>query len=308
MHHFRKLRILAVVALVASMLAQPVAAQDSVTVTVQPGSVAPDGQLVFVGRGFLPEEPTTVTVEDDLGNVQALLAPVRVDAFGEINAVSVPIPSGLALGAHTLRIAGLTSSRSGRAAFQLRWQPPTVQLEMYTAKPTHIFGFVGAGFVPGEQVDVYLGSRTSGALMTVDANGRGDITARDAVVPMVPPGDYNLVFAGRSSATPVSVGFNVQGFRPWAVLDNYYVAPQAGVGIAGVDFVPGEVVDVYLNSELTPPVAQVTADADGRFSAKHAFVLPDVTGTNQVIFVGQRSGSAVTASFAAAPAPSSSSD
>ena len=50
--------------------------------------------------------------------------------------------------------------------------------------------------------------------------------------------------------------------------------------------------------------AQVTADADGRFSIDHAFTLPDVTGNNQLIFVGQQSQTEVTATFAAVtPAP-----
>jgi hypothetical protein len=182
-------------------------------------------------------------------------------------------------------------------------QPPTVQLDTYTGKPTHRFGFSGTGFVPGEQVEVYLGTPTDTPLATVVADRRGDITGRDMVIPAISPGDYTLSFVGLGSHTPASVGFNVQGFHPWAVLDNYYVAPHTGVGFAGTDFVPGEVVQVFLNTRVSDPVAQITADADGHFRAMNAFSLPDLTGNNELIFVGQQSQTEVTATFAAATPP-----
>lgn len=181
--------------------------------------------------------------------------------------------------------------------------PPAVQLDTYTGKPTHTFGFSGTGFAPGEPVDVYLNAQRQDPLATVAADGRGGITGRDVAIPFLGPGNYSLSFVGRVSEAPVSVGFNIQGFRPWAILDNYYVTPHTGVGFAGTDFVPGEVVEIYLNTRLSEPVAQVTADADGRFQVRNAFNLPDSTGDNQLIFVGQQSQTEVTATFATAIPP-----
>jgi hypothetical protein len=178
--------------------------------------------------------------------------------------------------------------------------PPTVHLDSYTGKPTHSFAFSGASFAPGEAVDIYLGDRTAGPLATVSADAQGNITAQSLSIPSITPGDYQLLFVGRTSQTPTSVGFNVQGFHPWAVLNNYYIAPQYGVGFRGEDFVPGELVQVYLNTRLSQPLAQVTADANGHFSVDNAFSLPNVTGDNQLIFVGQQSQTEVTTSFAAA--------
>jgi hypothetical protein len=289
--------------LVAAQSAGQDLVQDTAQVVLQGANVTPDGRLTFSAQGFQSGEPTAVTVEDDQGGVQARLESVRVEGDGQINTISTPVPAGLAPGAHTLRITGQTSGRFGRAVFQLQWQPPAVQLDSYTGKPSHRFSFSGTGFAPGEQVDVYLGVQSTNPLTTVPADARGDITGRDMVIPLVGPGDYSLAFIGRDSRSPVSLGFNIQGFHPWAVLDNYYVAPNAGVGFSGVDFVPGEVVQVYLNTRLSQPVAQVTADADGRFSIDHAFTLPDVTGNNQLIFVGQQSQTEVTATFAAVTPP-----
>jgi hypothetical protein len=178
--------------------------------------------------------------------------------------------------------------------------PPTVHLDSYTGKPTHDFGFSGNGFAPGEAVDIYLGDQTAGPLATVSADGQGNLAPQTLTIPSTAAGDYQLVFVGRTSQSPASVGFNVQGFHPWAVLDNYYITPQSGVGFRGEDFVPGELVQVYLNTRLSQPVAQVTADASGHFAVDNAFSLPNVTGDNQLIFVGQQSQTEVTATFAAA--------
>jgi hypothetical protein len=187
-------------------------------------------------------------------------------------------------------------------AAQATGLPPTVHLDAYTGKPTHTFKFYGSGFVAGESIDVYLGPQSADPLASVAADSHGEIT-HDLTIPMNAPGDYSLAFVGRSSRTPVAVGFNVQGFHPWAVLDNYYIAPHSGVGLRGEDFIPGETVQVYLNTRLSEPVARVTADADGHFAVKSAFDLPDLTGNNELIFVGQQSQTEVTATFAAATPP-----
>jgi hypothetical protein len=194
------------------------------------------------------------------------------------------------------------------AAAQTEAQPPTVHLDNYTGKPTHAFSFAGSGFVPGEQVDVFLGAQTSDPLASLSADAQGDIESQNTTIPFLTPGDYRLIFVGHSSQSPVSVGFNVQGFAPWVVLDNYALAPRSEVGFHGEDYIPGEVVQVYLNSRLSQPIAQVTADSDGHFANSNAFALPDLTGNNQLIFVGQQSQTEVTATFAVVFSPPSNTD
>ena len=184
--------------------------------------------------------------------------------------------------------------------------PPTLHVDTYTGKPTHTFSFEGAGFAPNEPVDLFMGSHAAGLLVAVQADERGNVSGHNIAIPLIPPGDYTMTLNGRTSQTPAIVGFNVQGFHPWVVLDNYYITPGASVGFQGDDFVPGEIVQVYLNTVLTQPVAQAPADADGRVAAQNAFELPNVTDNNQLIFVGQQSQTRVTATFTAAtPRPSS---
>jgi hypothetical protein len=291
------------IALISTLNASTAAAQsvtpDSAQVALQASDISLDGRLTFSGNGFAGGESTSVTVEDGQGTVQAQLEGVHVEADGQVYTVSVPVPDGLAPGPHTLRVTGLTSGRFGRASFNLHWQTPNVHLVSYTGKPTNAVSFGGAGFVPGEAVDVFFGENTTAPLTTVTADAQGDINAQNVGIPFIDAGDYKVVFIGRTSQTPVSVGFNIQGFHPWVVLHNYYLAPQSSVGFTGEDFVPGEAVAVYLNSQASAPLMQVTADANGRFATDNAS-LPDLSGDNELIFVGQQSQTEVTATFSIA--------
>jgi hypothetical protein len=302
------------IALVATLVAfamtgaaTPAAAQlaspDTAQVVLQPADVTPDGHLTFEGHGFAPGETCSVVVEDVEGGPQAQLQPAQSEPDGQIYTVSVQVPPGLAPGTHVLHVTGSSSNRTGHATFSLRWQSPTVHLESYTGKPTQPLSFGGSGFVPGETVDVYLGEQATSPLTSVTADGFGTIAATNVSIPPLGAGDYKVTFIGHGSQMPVSVGFNIQGFHPWVVLPNYYIPPQSSIGFIGQDFVPGEAVQVYLNTTLSQPVTQVTADGQGRFSVDNAFALPNTSGDNELIFVGQQSQTEVTASFRIASPP-----
>jgi hypothetical protein len=82
--------------------------------------------------------------------------------------------------------------------------------------------------VPNEAVDVSLGDQP---LTTITADVEGRILRATISIPSLSAGDYTVLFVGQTSRTPVAVGLNIQGFRPWVVLHNYYVSPQSGGGI-----------------------------------------------------------------------------
>ncbi len=272
-------------------------AQGPTFLLLRAKELSADALLNFMGQGFAAGEPTTVTIENTQGGIEATLEPVAILDDGRFDEVSVPLPAGLTPGSHSLRVVGLTSGRSGRTTFRVRWLPPTIKLEAYTGKAKHSFSFSGNGFAPGEQVDVLLGGLGGSPLATYTADSEGSVDGKDVPIPLVQAGDYPLYFVGHDSESPVSVGFNVQGFRPWAVLDNYSPPPYYLMGFSGEDFVPDEVILVYLNARTSQPVTQVQADANGRFTVKNAFELPELKGENHVIFVGQQSNAEITVSF-----------
>ncbi len=178
-----------------------------------------------------------------------------------------------------------------------------VHLDAYSAKPGHDIGFDGSGFMTKETVEVRLG-RTGQAsaqvVAAVTANVGGNVAGR-FIVPPLPEGNYTLFFTGLQSQTPVSVGFSVQGFHPWVVLDNYAPSPHTRLGFVGRDFVPNEEVLVYLNQRQGAPVVRVQADTSGRFAAPAALEVGGLSGENTLIFVGQKGGAVVTTAFIVVP-------
>jgi hypothetical protein len=271
--------------------------QSPTFVLLRATELTSDARVNFMAQGFLPSEQASVTVEDVRGGVEAELEPVTVAQDGQIYEVSATVPQGLAQGAHTLRVSGLTSGRSARATFQVRWLKPTVTLDTYSAKAKHSFGFSGGGFAPGETVDLYLGGLGGSPLATFNADEGGNVIGASAPIPLVEPGDYPLYFVGRDSRTPVSFTFNIQGFQPWVVLDNYSPHPYYLMGFSGSDFVPHETVLVYLNGRASQPVIRVGADENGQFAVKNAFEVPELHGETSVVFVGQQGKVEVSARF-----------
>jgi hypothetical protein len=212
------------------------------------------------------------------------------------------LPDGVGPGEHVLHVVGDTSGLSGRAKFTVKDLTPKIVLDTYSVKSSHTFGFTGSGFAPREVVDVRLGGLGGAPLATVPADGQGAVAAQNVPLPLVQAGDYTIYFVGEQSQNPVSVGFNVQGFTPWVVLDTYSLAPYSVVGFTGQDFVPGDQVDVYLDRQSAQPLLRVAADTSGQFAIKNAFELPDTAhGDHQLLFVGHRTDAHITAKFVVLP-------
>ena len=110
---------LALATVFVALAVHPAAAQpltpDTAKVAVQVSDVTLDGRLTFSGSGFAPGESTAVTIEDDQGQVQGGLRPETAESDGQVYRTAVPVPTGLAPGAHTLHLTGVTSGRFGRA-------------------------------------------------------------------------------------------------------------------------------------------------------------------------------------------------
>jgi hypothetical protein len=253
--------------------------------------------LNFSGSGFSPGETLQISIADAHGKTELNLTPSLADAAGDIAPVSFVMASGLAPGPHVLIVKGEASQHVGTAEFQIALIPPTVQLDTYTAKPGYAFGVSGGGFAAGEAVDVFLGTTTGKPLATLSAGAGGNLMGRISV-PVRPAGEYTLYFVGRASNSPATVGFNVQGFKPWVVLENY--APRAGsaLSISGQDFGPNERVLVYLNTARGQPKTVIQVDSQGTFTHARGFVIPStMTGHQTLIFIGEHSRVQTTASF-----------
>jgi hypothetical protein len=282
--------------------ATPVRFSGPTFILIRAPDITVGARLNFQGQGFDPGEQTTVTIEDARGTVESPLDPVTISKDGNLDEVSVVIPDGIGRGDHVLHVVGDTSGRSGRSKFTVRYITPKIMLDTYSVKSNHTFGFSGSGFAPNEPVDVRLGGLGGAPLASFPSDAQGNVTAQDVPLPLVQAGDYLLYFVGEQSQTPVSIGFNVQGFSPWVVLDTYAAAPYSAMGFTGQDFVPGEPVAVYLGKRTGQPLLRLAADAQGQFAVRSAFNLPDLPhGDQQLLFVGQQSGVEIVAKFVVLP-------
>jgi len=252
-----------------------------------------------VGSGFLPGEALAVTIQNQAGHSEMQLVSILADQTGRVDATTEAIPAKLPPGTHMLLVQGERSHRLAQARFQVHWIPPEVELDTYTVKPGHNFGFAGSGFMPGEVVEMHLGSRVGERLGEARANAGGNM-AGSVMLPPVAAGNYTLFFVGRLSQTPASVGLNVQAFHPWVTLDTYAPKPHTRLGFAGEDFAPSEKVSVYLNRRGGKPVVLLHADASGRIFAPAAWEIGQLKGENTLTFVGQQSGAVASTTFTVA--------
>jgi len=278
----------------------PAQAQTA-SLQLQGTNLTPNVPLHFAGSGFLPGEALAVTIQDQAGRPEAQLTPATADRAGHIGVMQPEaIPVDLPPGSHTLLVQGERSHRWAQANFQVHWIPPSVQLDTYTVKPGQNFGFSGSGFMPGEVVEVHLGSQVGERLAEVRANAGGNV-AGSVMVPRMAAGDYTVFFVGQQSQAPASVGLNVQGFHPWVTLDNYAPSPRTRLGFEGKDFAANEEVLVYLDQRRGEPIVRLHADESGRVAAPAVWEVGERSGEHRLIFVGQWSGAIATTTFTVVP-------
>ena len=291
--------------------AQPVHAASLASLQLRGADLTPNVPLYFAGSGFLAGEGLAVGIQNQAGQREAQLVPLKADLTGRVVTAQETVPANLPPGAHTLLVEGQSSHRIAQATFRLHWVTPIVQLDTYSVRPEHSVNFAGSGFMPDEKVEVRLVPTDQGpaqVLFTESANARGSI-AGHFTIPWMPAGNYSLIFVGQQSQAPMSLGFNIQGFYPRVTLDTYAPSLHTRVRFAGEDFAPGEEILVYLNRQATDPhrggaIVDTHADSSGRLSTTWQAEGP--SGDNTLVFVAQQSGAVVMTNFTIMPSVASS--
>jgi dolichol-phosphate mannosyltransferase len=291
--------------------ARPVHTARLASLQLRGADLTPNVPLYFASSGFLAGEELAVGIQNQAGQQEAQLLPLKADQTGRVVTAQEMVPETLPPGTHTLRVEGKSSHRIAQAAFRLHWITPIVQLDTYSVRPEHDVNFAGSGFMPDEKVEVRLVPTDQGptrVLSTAVANARGSI-AGHFTMPWMPAGNYSLVFVGQQSQAPMSLGFNIQGFYPRVTLDTYAPSLHTRVRFTGEDFAPGEEVLVYLNRQVVDPhhhsgpIVDTHADALGRLSATWQAEGP--SGDNTLVFVAQQSGAVVMTNFTIMPSVAS---
>jgi hypothetical protein len=288
-------------------------AQARKTPTLRPGETAvqlaeheltPSSHFDMTLVGFASGEQVALTVTDADGNTYDA-GNVKAGADGQVTTSTVAPPPSLADGTYQLVAVGSTSHRRATTTFGMHDNPPLVEMEAYTGFPGQSVHFLGSGFFPGEKVTVSLVAPNGGAktpLATANADTMGAVSG-NLKIPDMAAGNYTLSLVGNHSKVPVTVGFAIQGYSAWVVLDRYAPTPGQAVGFIGHGFAPSEQVFVYLNTVQSDPIMRMQADTAGQVTVQDTWVPSGGPGDYMLILVGQSSKAQATAKFSILQAP-----
>jgi hypothetical protein len=248
-----------------------------------------------------PKEKVTLTRVGADGKV-ATLATGKADEHGQFSGLNFTVPDSWPDGVETVTAKGASSGRTASATFVVEASTPGAEPSVYFGKPMSPVNFSGAGFHPGEKVDVYFDSLAASPLGDIVADESGTVHVKGIAVPPASPGDHAFLLVGRSSGAPVRVPFSVLAFTPWLALSDYTPQPEKTVNVVANDFAPGEHVAIFLGKAVGQPVTEAIADAKGVARATPAFVVPyQLRGKLVVVAVGNVSQIPVTATLTVRP-------
>lgn len=278
----------------ATVVVRTASGQTASTKLVTPGGV---GSVTIVGKaagkpgstvgisatGFGPGEKVHVYWGRVAGTPAATLT---ADSAGHIMA-SVPV--GVApVGPTTLVLVGTRTQTTATAAYQMLGMYPTTAMHPWAAKAGHPVGFTGGGFVPGEQVLIYLNSTNGMPALTTTANNSGGFSV-GFIIPFGLRGKQSLTAVGNQSRAATTSGFQVLPYLPSAQASTYGAMPGTTVSFYATGFAPNEVVLVYANHNQL--VTAFRVDSKGAAAAAGSYIVPSsAQGFLHFTLVGQKSG------------------
>ena len=209
---------------------------------VSPAGGAVGDQITFNGQGLQPNEPYTVYID---GNALPGLASGNgvASSVGSLGGTFV-VPAGLAPGAHSVSIVGVTASDALTSTFGVI----AIGATPGAATPGSAVALSAAGFTPGEVVQATLNNVQ---VLTATAGTTGTVTTPATfTVPALATGSYPLVVSGASSGYTSRIGFDISDgtlqFSPSGA------QPGASFNIAASgDFLPSEPVLFYWDGDNT---------------------------------------------------------
>jgi hypothetical protein len=249
--------------------------QITPSISMDTYSAKSDHTFGFSGSGFAPSELVDVRLGGLGGDP---LASFQSDEQGNVVAENVPLPL-VQPGDYQLYFVGEHSQLPVAVPFNIQGFSPWVVLDSYAVPPYSTMGFTGQDFVPGDQIEVYLGKAAGEPLFRAEADANGQFAIQSAfALPDLAQGDQTLVFVPHQSGVQIKANFVVLPFSPGLQLTNY--AGRAGTPIAftGTGWARNETLQAYVGKSdkqlATTLVATFQADASGEFTSAGAFRLP----------------------------------
>ncbi len=291
----------------ATVVAKAANGQTATAKLVTPGGV---GSVKIVGKaagqpgstvsvsatGFGPGEKVNVF----WGRVAG--TPASTLTAGSNGDISASVPVGVApVGPTTLVLVGTRTQTTATAAYQMIGMYPTTVMHPWAVKAGHPVGFTGSGFVPGEQILIFLNTTGGMPALTTTAGSTGAFRV-GFIVPFGLKGKQSLTAVGNQSRAATTSGFSVLPYMPSAQASTYGAMPGTTVSFYAKGFAANEVVLVYTGggqSGAGKLVAAFRVNSNGSAAAAGSYVIPsDVQGALHFSLIGQKSGGTAGIKFA----------
>jgi len=278
---------------------EAVAAGGGPVILVNPGLVAPGGQVSIDGSGFSPSSSVVVWMRAPNASTGTVVARGTTSKYGTLS-TGFTMPDSL-----TGTTATLLAQQAGGATATAQIVTPIgvgrVVVDGKSAgKPGDTVTVSASGFGPNEKVDVFWGRVAGTPAATLTASGGGSISYASIPVGVAPVGPTTLVLVGETTRTTATAPYQMLGLYP--VLTPHPYAVQAGhpVNLTGTGFAPGEQVLLYLNAASGTPALTATANSGGSLSLD--FVVPfGLKGSQTLTAIGEQSRAAVDSGFDVLP-------
>jgi hypothetical protein len=167
---------------------------------------------------------------------------------------------------------------------------PSLMLASTSGLPGSTVTANGAGFQPGETVDVSFNGQPVGT-PTVNSSGTFSLAF---TVPNSPPGQYAVVAKGRASGAAPTAAFTINQGSAALSFNPPQAAPGTQLTVTGTGFRPGETVTLTFNG---PTVGTETVDTNGKVT--FTFSVPPTLAPGQygATATGETSGLTVNSTF-----------
>ena len=277
-----------------------VAAAGQPILLLNPGLVAPGGQVSVQGSGFDPGSTVVVRLLAKRSGRGSEVAMGKINKTGSLyTQFTMPSSAG---GSGTTVVA--QEQGSGKSATAQLVSPAGAASASIVGKaagqPGDTVTVSATGFGPGETVNVYWGRMNGTPAATLTADGSGSISRASVKVGVAPVGPTTLVLVGTKTQATATAPYQMLGLYPSTTPHPYAVQAGKTMTYTGSGFAPGEQVLIYFNASGGTPALSVQANSGGSFST--SFVVPfGLTGRQTLTAIGAESRAAVTTGFSVLP-------
>ena len=277
-----------------------VAAAGQPILLLNPGLVAPGGQVTVQGSGFDPGATVVVRLLAKRSSQGTEVAMGKTNKTGSLF-TEFTMPSSASGSGTTVVAQEQGSSKSANAQLVSPAGAASASIVGKAAgQPGDTVTVSATGFGPGETVNVYWGRMNGTPAATLTADGSGSISRASVKVGVAPVGPTTLVLVGAKTAATATAPYQMLGLYPSTTPHPYAVLSGKTMTYTGSGFAPGEQVLIYFNASGGTPALTVQANSGGSFST--SFVVPfGLTGRQTLTAIGEQSRAAVTTGFTVLP-------